>query len=180
MKTIAVFCGANQPENENIAEATIKLADTLAEHNLSLVYGGGNVGLMGLIADTVLARDGTVTGVITPAAAIHEMTHTGLSQLITMPDLTARINKMAELSDAFIALPGGYGTLAEIFIALSLNQLELCRKPCGLINTDGYYDQLLQQLEGMVKAGLLRPENHAMLDSASTPDTLIRQWLAAD
>ena len=180
MKTIAVFCGANTPEEASILKAAEQVADTLFEHHLSLVYGGGNVGVMGRLANRLLSHGGTVTGVITPAAAIHEMTHSGLNQLITMPDLTSRINKMAELSDAFIALPGGYGTLAEIFVALSLNQLQLCCKPCGLINTDGYYDELLKQLDGMVKAGLLRPESHTMLDSTDTPDNLIRQWLAVD
>jgi len=138
------------------ADAAKALGKALVERNIGLVYGGASVGIMGLIADTVLELGGEVVGVIPQSIADKEIAHTKLTHLTVVPDMHARKAMMAELSDGFIALPGGVGTLEEIFEVVTWGQLKLHAKPCLLMNVDGYYDQLIGFLEHAVEQGYVK------------------------
>lgn len=156
-------------------EKAIALGKLLAKENISLVFGGSHLGLMGVIADTVLNEGGHVNGVITEYLYNKGITHTGLSELNVVKEMTDRKAMMIELSDAFIALPGGYGTLDEITEVLSLNQLSLIDKPCGLLNIKGYFDNYIKQLEHSVTEKLLRPEHRNMLLSDDDENILLKK-----
>ena len=173
MKNICVFCGANSGSSPEILEHTQLLAEALAARKNTLVYGGGRVGLMGILADGVLRNGGQVIGVIPKKLADLEVAHTGLTELHLVDSMASRKDKMMEQADAFIALPGGLGTLDELFEALTCAQLNLHKKPVGIINTNGFYDQLLAFLDHACAQGLLAKVNRDRLIVANTPSELL-------
>ena len=153
MNSICVFCGSslgNDPIYKQIAQAT---GQAIAEQGLTLVYGGGRSGLMGVVADSAIQAGGQVIGVITNALVDRELAHTGLTALHVVNDMHERKTKMAELADAFIALPGGAGTLEEIFEQWTWSQLGIHQKPCAFLNIDGFYDGVIQTIQDSVNLG---------------------------
>jgi uncharacterized protein (TIGR00730 family) len=173
MKNLCVYCGSKSGNDPGFMASAVSLGRTMAKRNIDLVYGGASIGLMGQIADSVLAGGGSVTGVIPEALFKQEVVHTGLSELISVGSMHQRKQKMAELSDGFIALPGGFGTLEELFEAITWSQLRIHTKPIGLLNVDGYYDQLDRFIEHCVSSGFIKPEHKALYAIHSDPDTLI-------
>jgi uncharacterized protein (TIGR00730 family) len=156
-------------------ETAVQVGECLARRGIGLVYGGANVGLMSALADTALAGGGEVIGVIPRTLVDREIAHGGLSELRVVETMHERKALMAELADAFLALPGGYGTLDELCEMLTWSQLGICRKPCGLLNLAGYYDGLLALLDHAVAEGFLRPQNRALLTSDTDAVRLIER-----
>lgn len=173
LKSIAVFCGSSFGSSPVFQEAAVKLGNYLAEHQIRLVYGGGKVGLMGAIADATLAKGGEVYGVIPQKLCDKELAHPRLSELEIVADMHERKARMAELSDGFIAMPGGSGTLEEIAEVWTWAQLGYHNKPCGFYNINGFYDPLLLMVDRMVKQGFLRQVYYDMLCLSDSPHTLI-------
>jgi len=174
LQTICVFCGSSPGARPEYAAAAKALGRTIAERGLTLVYGAGNVGLMGALADAALAAGGTVVGIIPEHLVQWEVAHQGLTRLEIVHSMHERKARMADLSDAFIALPGGLGTFEELFEILTWAQLGLHRKPFGLLNTAGYYDSLLALLDSGVQERFLRPEHRAMIqEEANDPSHLL-------
>ncbi|GAA4364691.1 TIGR00730 family Rossman fold protein [Hymenobacter saemangeumensis] len=178
MQSIAVYCGSSSGANPIYTEQAQALGAALAARGLTLVYGGGRVGLMGTIADAVLAHGGAVVGVIPDFLANKELAHTGCTELHVVKSMHERKLLMAERADAFIAMPGGYGTLEELFEVLTWGQLGLHHKPIGLLNVAGYYDHLLLALDRMQADALLRPENRAQLLQDASPEGLLAKLAA--
>ena len=178
MISIAVYCGSSAGTNPLYVAPAQALGAALAAQGLTLVYGGGRVGLMGTIADAVLAHGGQVVGVIPDFLAHKELAHRGCTELHVVGSMHERKLLMAERADAFVAMPGGYGTLEELFEVLTWGQLGLHRKPVGVLNVAGYYDHLLLALDRMRDDELLRPENRAMLLQAADPADLLAQLAA--
>ncbi len=173
MNNICVFCGSskgNQPEYE---AAALRLGKLIAQQNKTLVYGGGNVGLMGIVADSVMKNGGSVIGVIPDFLLKREVGHLGLTELVVVKSMHERKQKMASLSDAFIAMPGGFGTLEEVAEIVTWVQLEIIHKPVALLNVDGYYNNLLAQLDMMTSRGFTSKEHRTILKSAHTPDAIL-------
>lgn len=173
MRRLCVFAGSSageQPEYRSTAE---DLGRALAERQIGLVYGGARVGLMGVVADAMLASGGQVVGVIPEALVAKEVAHQGLSELRVVGSMHERKAVMAELSDGFIALPGGWGTLEEFFEVLTWGQLGLHRKPCGLLNSRGYFDGLLSFVEHSIQEGFVRREYRTMISVATSAGELI-------
>src|SRR6476661_9710749 len=150
MKSIAVFCGANFNGDPKLLQAVNDLAQAMVKRDITLVYGGGKVGVMGLIADAVLGLGGKVIGVIPRFLMDKEVGHTGLTELIVTENMHERKQRMSDLAEGVITLPGGFGTLEEFFEVLTWLQLGLHTNPIGLLNVDGFYDPLLQQMDLMV------------------------------
>jgi uncharacterized protein (TIGR00730 family) len=170
---LCIFCGSSPGARPEYATATTELATLLAGRGIGIVYGGASVGLMGLLADTALEAGGEVIGVIPEALEAKEIAHTGLSELRVVQSMHERKALMAELSDGFIALPGGSGTLEELFEVFTWSQLGLHRKACALLNVAGYYDRLAAFLDHAVDERFLRPEHRAMLLCEDTPATVL-------
>lgn len=170
---ICVFAGSKPGAKCDYADAAWKLGCALVERGHELVYGGGNVGLMGVIADAVLELDGHVTGVIPDALLSQEVAHEGLSDLRIVRSMHERKALMAELSDGFIAMPGGIGTMEEFFEVLSWAQLGIHNKPCGLLNVAGYYQPLIRFLDHAVEHGFLKPKHRSLLIVESVPHRLL-------
>lgn len=170
---ICVYCASSPGRNPAITAATVALGELLVAEGIELVYGGASVGLMGLLADTVMAGGGRVIGVIPPKLLPREVAHTGLTQLIEVETMHQRKTKMFELADGFIALPGGFGTLEELAEVLTWAQLRIHGKPIGVLDVDGYYGSLLAFVRRGVDEGLLRPVNRAMLLDAVEPAALL-------
>ena len=173
MKSICVFCGSSLGRNPDYEKAAVQLGVTIANRGIRLVYGGGNVGLMGVIADAALSAGGEVFGVIPKFLVSKELAHQALTQLDIVESMHDRKARMAELSDAFIALPGGYGTLEEFCEVLTWAQLGLHQKPHGLLNIAKYYDLLLQFFDQAMAEKLVRPEHRALVIEATEPEVLI-------
>ena len=150
----------------------------MVERKIGLVYGGGNIGLMGVVADTVLAGGGDVQGVIPRALVAREVAHAGLSKLHIVESMHERKQLMADLSDAFVALPGGYGTFEEFCEAVTWSQLGIHKKPCGLLNVEGYFDPLIAQFDHAVREGFLHPDNRALVLQAKQPEALLEALAA--
>ncbi|HND97103.1 MAG TPA: TIGR00730 family Rossman fold protein [Plasticicumulans sp.] len=161
MQRIAVYCGSASGSDPRFAEAATAFGALLAARGLELVFGGGHVGLMGRVADAVLAGGGRAIGVMPDLLAEREIAHRGLTELQIVPDLQQRKRRMLELADACIALPGGIGTFDEWFEALTLGCLELHDRPCALLNLHGYHDPLLALLDHAVAQGFMRPQQRA-------------------
>jgi uncharacterized protein (TIGR00730 family) len=178
MKRICVFCGSNVGARPSYIAAAVALAKYLASKKISIVYGGGRVGLMGALADAALDAGGEVTGVIPQSLVAKELSHTGLKDLRVVASMHERKAMMADLADGFIALPGGYGTFEEFCEILTWTQLGLQRKPCGLVNVDGYYDLLLKMFDHAVDERFLKPVHREMVISAGTPELLLDRLLA--
>ena len=175
---IAVYCGSssgNRPEYVSAASETGRL---LAQRGIGLVYGGGHVGLMGAVADAVLAHGGTVHGVITEALLDAEVGHQGLTALEVVPTMHERKSRMADLADAFLALPGGFGTLDELCEILTWTQLGIVRKPVALLNVSGYFDPLLQMASTAASEGFMKDVHRDLLRSSPTAEGAIDLLLA--
>ena len=173
---ICVFTGSRHGARSEYAEVAKQLGRDLVARNYGLVYGGGNVGLMTVIADTVLELHGHVTGVIPDSLVSKEVAHQGLSDLRVVNSMHERKALMAELSDGFIALPGGIGTMEEFFEVLSWAQLGIHEKPCGLLNVAGYYDPLLQFLDHAVAQDFIKAKHRALLLVESEPAKLLDRF----
>lgn len=170
---VAVFCGSSLGSGIVFQEAAETLGVHFASQQIELVYGGGKVGLMGVIADAVLAGGGNVTGVIPQALKDREIAHPKLTQLYVVPDMHTRKAKMADLADAFVALPGGAGTLEEFFEVWTWAQLGYHTKACALYNVAGYFDKLLEFTEHMVEKQFLKREYADMIQVATNPKQLV-------
>jgi uncharacterized protein (TIGR00730 family) len=177
--SVCVFCGSRPGLSPAYAEAARDLGAALAARGVRLVYGGGHVGLMGVVADAALEAGGEVVGVIPKALVEREVSHANLSELRVVGSLHERKALMAELSDGFVALPGGTGTLEELFEILTWSQLGLHRKPCGLLDVAGYYAPLLGFFDRMLEEGFLRPEHRALLLVENTPQAILAALAAA-
>ena len=173
MKALCVYCGSRMGSRPAYADTARSLGKSLAARGITLVYGGGNVGLMGVMADTVMAAGGKVIGVIPQALVDKEVGHHDVTELIVVHDMHQRKLKMATLADAFIALPGGIGTLEELFETFTWLQLGFHRKPVGLLDVDGYYQHLNGFLERMVAENFLRADQLALLHRSTDPDHLL-------
>jgi uncharacterized protein (TIGR00730 family) len=170
---LCIFCGSSPGARPEYAAATAELAQLLAQRGIGIVYGGASVGLMGLLADTALEAGGEVIGVIPQALERKEIGHRGLTHLRVVRSMHERKALMAELSDGFVALPGGSGTLEELFEVFTWSQLGLHRKACALLNVEGYYDGLAAFLDHAVEERFLRDEHRAMLLCERTPAAVL-------
>ncbi len=179
MQRVAVFCGSSLGSRSSYALAAKALGAELAARGLGLVYGGGRVGLMGMLADAALAGGVAVFGVIPEALATTELAHRGLTELRVVRSMHERKALMADLADAFVALPGGFGTLDELFEALTWAQLGFHRKPVGLLDVDGFFRPLLGAMDAMVREGFVRPDHRAMVTVATEPGALLDTLAAA-
>jgi len=173
LKRLCVFTGSRRGARVEYSEAARQLGRLLVERGYGLVYGGGNVGLMTVIADTVLECNGRVTGVIPDSLVGKEVAHKGLTDLRIVGSMHERKALMAELADGFIAMPGGIGTLEEFFEVLSWAQLGLHEKPCALLNVCGYYDGLIEFLDRGVACDFIKPKHRALLITATEPGQLL-------
>jgi uncharacterized protein (TIGR00730 family) len=173
MPSVCVFCGSNSGVGDIYIHAAKELGQCLAQANATLVYGGGKVGLMGVVADAVLAQGGQVTGVIPDFLFKREVGHQGLTQLEVVQTMHERKKRMADLSDFFIAIPGGWGTLDELAEILTWRQLGLIRQPIGVLNTRGFFSPLLDQFARMADEGFLLKENEQSLLVAESPKQLL-------
>ena len=173
MKSIAVYCGSSSGHDPAYVQAAKDLGALLADQGIDLIYGGGSVGLMGAAADAVLEAGGKVTGIIPTFLESKELGHHGVTDLIVVETMHERKIKMFDLADGFIALPGGLGTMEELFEVLAWSQLAIHRHPCALLNVRGYYDGLLQQLRHMVSEGSLRGEDRSRLIASEDANELL-------
>ena len=178
MKRICVFCGSNAGARSEYAEAARALATVLAERKLGIVYGGGNVGLMGVLADAALEHGGEVIGVIPQKLVDKEVAHRGVTELLVVETMHERKALMNDLSDAFLALPGGFGTLDEFFEVLTWSQLGFHGKPCALLNVAGYYDGMLAMLDHAVTERFLRPAHRELVIADTDPLRLLQRLSA--
>jgi uncharacterized protein (TIGR00730 family) len=174
MKRICVFCGSSAGSQAEYRACAEELGTEMTHRNIGLVYGGGNVGLMGAIADSVLEAGGEAIGVIPEHLMSREIGHKRLTKLHIVRSMHERKALMADLSDAFIALPGGFGTLEEFFEVLTWSQLGLHAKPCGIVNVLGYYTPLLAMLDHAVKEQFLKPQNRALVLARDRPAELLQ------
>ena len=175
MKRVCVFCGSSKGKNKIYVDRAKELGILLAKKDLELIYGGGSVGLMGEMADAMLEIGGRVTGVIPQFLYDWEVGHDGVTELIIVHSMHERKRKMAEVSDAFIAMPGGYGTIEELSEILTWIQLDLIHKPVGLLNINGFFDHFINQLDHMVREGFLKISNRELLLVSDTPIGLLGQ-----
>jgi uncharacterized protein (TIGR00730 family) len=173
MKSLCVYCGSSFGNSAVYAVAARALAKEMIDRNISLVYGGGNVGLMGVIADEVLRLGGEVTGVIPQALLDKEVGHLGLTHLHIVQNMHERKAMMAELADGFVAMPGGIGTLEELFEILTWSQLGFHQKPVGALNVDGFYDGLIAFLQMQVTQGFVKASQAALLLHEATAPSLL-------
>ena len=177
MRRVCVYCGSNTGNNTAYAQAAQELATSLARRNIGLVYGGSNQGIMGVLADAVLAGGGEATGVIPAALVDKEVAHPGLTRLHVVDSMHARKSLMADLSDGFIALPGGFGTIEELVEMMTWAQLGFHAKPCGILNIAGYYDNLLGFFDRAHEDGFVRGAHRRMVVTAGRSEDLLEQML---
>lgn len=174
---VGIFCGSYPGNGTHYAETAACVARAIVRSGYGIVYGGGSVGLMGVIADSALALGGEVVGIIPQALCTKEIAHAGLSELHVVGSMHERKALMAELSNAFIALPGGFGTMDEFCEILTWAQLRIHSKPVGLLNCDGYYDELIALFDKMVREGFVLPANRALVHTAGNVDRLLEMML---
>ena len=178
MKTLCVYCGSNAGNNLVYAEQARVLGRTMAEQGLALVYGGGNVGLMGIVADAVLEHGGEVIGVIPQQLVDWEVAHRGVTRLEVVDSMHTRKQRMFELSDGFIALPGGFGTLDEMFEMLTWRQLGLGKKPCAFLDVQGFWQPLMTMLDTMVRERFLHADQRTDMWDGDDIDAMLA-WMRA-
>ena len=176
MQRICVYCGSSRGARPDYVDAAEELADVLVRQELELVYGGASMGIMGVIANRVLAQGGKVHGVIPKLLEKKEIAHTGLTELHVVTSMHERKSMMAALSDGFIAMPGGFGTLEELIEIVTWGQLQFHDKPVGVLNIRNYFDHLLSYLDHTVAEGFLKPENREMLLQDADPAGLVQQF----
>jgi uncharacterized protein (TIGR00730 family) len=172
-KRICVFCGSSHGVRPSYRNAAQRLGKAITSHGMGLVYGGGGVGLMGVIADAVLEEQGEVIGVLPRALFNKELAHYGLTELRIVSSMHERKALMAELSDSFIAMPGGFGTFEEFFEVVTWAQLGLHTKPIGILNVDGYFDLFFKFLEHMVQEGFIKPKHQQLMVTSQDPNELL-------
>ena len=191
LRSICVFCGSSTGKHPEYAEAARQAGRYFAENEITLVYGGGHLGLMGIIADGALEAGGKVIGVIPDALAVVEVAHSSLTELIIVKTMHDRKAKMASLSDGFLALPGGFGTFEEFCEVITWSQLDIHRKPCGLLNVRGYYNPMLALFDLAETEGFLKERYRKMVldgndldeliarmdDQAANPQDAVYKWL---
>jgi uncharacterized protein (TIGR00730 family) len=175
---VAVYCGSNIGTDPAYAAAAASLGQTLADRGVRLVYGGGSVGLMGVLADTVLGNGGEAHGVITRALKEKEIAHSGLTSLTVVETMHERKAAMADAADAFIMLPGGFGTLDEFFEVVTWTQLGIHAKPCGVLDVAGYFDPLRTLLDHAAQSGFVRPAHRGLVLTDSDPGALLDRLAA--
>jgi hypothetical protein len=178
LKRVCVFCGSSVGARAEYNEAALRLAEAMVRRGIGLVYGGGRVGLMGVIADAVLAAGGEAIGVIPRGLAVREVEHRGLTETHIVHSMHERKALMADLSDGFIALPGGFGTFEEFCEIITWAQLGIHHKPCGLLNVAGYYDPLLQLFNQAVTESFVRPAYRALVLEGNDPDELLKLMMS--
>lgn len=176
MKTLCVYCGSNPGLLPEYCNAAKHLGHEMADRGIGLVYGGASVGVMGAVADAVLEAGGKAIGVIPHSLATKEVSHDGLDELLVVDSMHERKAKMAELSDGFIALPGGWGTIEEIFEMLTWAQLGFHAKPCGLLNVSGYYDHLFAFLDHAIEQRFVKEEYRPMIIMEESPEILLDRF----
>jgi len=177
INSICIYCGSSPGRQATYASAAISVAETLVNRNIRLVYGGASIGLMGMVADHVLKLGGQAIGVIPKALAHKEVAHQNLTELHITQSMHERKMHMAELADGFMALPGGIGTLEELFEIWTWAQLGFHNKPCGVLNVEGYYDLLLEFLDHVVAEQFVIKHQHTMLLVETNPDALLDRYL---
>lgn len=178
MKQIAIFCGSATGKNSDYSHAAAALGESFVKSGLSMVYGAGNIGLMGVIADRMLELGGEVTGVITKHLVDVELSHPGISKTHVVETLSERKSLIVDISDAFVAMPGGYGTLDELFEVLALNQLCLIQKPVALYNVKGFFNPLIHLIDHLVEERFVREEHKGLFFCSEDPDELVEKLIA--
>lgn len=178
MRKIAVFCGSSVGFDPIYKQAAIQLGNSFAKRDITLVYGGGKIGLMGVLAETILNQGGKVIGVIPELLKKKEVVDCNVTELIVTQTMSERKVVMSKLSDGYISLPGGFGTLDELFEGITMSQLYIEEKPNALLNTNGYYDHLLSQIERMIADGFVKSSNKELLIVSRTVEDLIDKMLA--
>ena len=173
IQSVSVFCGSRSGNNPIFASAASYLGTLLAKEKIKLIYGAGNIGLMGVVADACLAANGHVIGVIPTKLVEKEVAHKGLSELFVVDSMHERKALMASTSEAFIALPGGFGTCDELFEILTWAQLGIHHNPIGILNTEGFFDPLLAWIDQMIEQGFVKPKFRQLLLVATKPDELL-------
>ena len=175
LKRVVVFCGASLGFNPIYKEAAAALGNYFVRHQIGLVYGGAKIGMMGIIADTILAEQGEVIGVIPSLLEKEEVLHSGVEEMIICKKMSDRKVIMSKLVDGYITLPGGFGTLDELFEVLTLGQLHIEKKPIGILNINGFFDALLVQLDKMIAEGYLKKDNKELLIVATSVEQLMKK-----
>ena len=175
MNRIVVFCGSSLGFKPIYKEAAVELGNYFTNNKIGLVYGGGKIGMMGALADTILAQNGEVIGVIPKLLEKEEVVHSGVEEMIVCKKMSERKVIMSKLIDGYITLPGGFGTLDELFEALTLGQLQIEQKPIGLLNVNGFFDAVLSQLDKMVEEGFLKQANRDMLFISNSVNDLMKK-----
>jgi uncharacterized protein (TIGR00730 family) len=178
LSAVAVYCGSNLGNDRTYAEAAAVLGRTMAKRGIRLVYGGGQVGLMGVVADAALESGGEVLGVITEALVAKEVSHRGLARLQVVGTMHERKAAMADAADAFVMLPGGFGTLDEFFEVVTWTQLGIHAKPCGVLDAAGFFEPLRALVDGAVTAGFVHPAHRDMIVADDNPGRLLDQLAA--
>jgi uncharacterized protein (TIGR00730 family) len=176
MDSLCVFCGSKFGNDPKFEATAIEFGRLLTEHKIDLVYGGGNVGLMGVLANTVLENGGKVTGIMPEHLVVKELAHKGLTKFIEVKSMHERKATMAKLSDGFIALPGGFGTLEEICEVLTWSMLGLHKKPCGFLNVDGFFDDLLKFFDLANKYNFIASEHKALAIVSNSAEDILQQF----
>ena len=174
LRRLCVFCGSSIGKRDAFQEAARELGRLLAAGNIELIYGGGNCGLMGVLADEVLKNSGRVTGVIPEGLMGKELAHLQLTKLHVVTDMHERKALMSSLADGFIALPGGFGTFEELFEVITWGQLGLQQKPIGLVNVEGFFDPVLELMDHAIREGFVRPEQRHLLVSSPSPKEVLQ------
>ena len=174
MQRLCVFCGSNIGKREAFQQAARELGSLLAAHSIELIYGGGNCGLMGVLADEVLKGGGRVTGVIPEGLMVKELGHLELTQLHVVAGMHERKAMMSSLADGFVGLPGGFGTFEELFEVITWGQLGLHRKPVGLLNVEGFFDPVVNLIQHAILEGFVRPEQRQLVISSASPKELLQ------
>jgi uncharacterized protein (TIGR00730 family) len=178
MERLCVFCGSSKGNDPVYERKALELAEIIVEKNLSMVFGGGSIGIMGVLADKILEMKGKVIGVIPRFLYDLEVGHDHVTELIIVKSMHERKQKMAEISDGFLALPGGFGTLEEMSEIMTWIQLKLIQKPIGILNINGYYNHFLKMLDTMVTSGFLKQNNRDIIMSADKPGEIIEKLLS--
>jgi uncharacterized protein (TIGR00730 family) len=178
MKRIVVFCGSSLGFNPTYKQAAKELGAYFVQHQIGLVYGGGKIGMMGEIANSILEKNGEVIGVIPKLLEKEEVLHSGVEEMIVCKNMSERKVIMSKMIDGYITLPGGFGTLDELFEALTLNQLQIEQKPVGILNVNGFFDSILMQIDKMVEEGYVKPENKNLLIVGETVNDLMSKMNA--
>jgi len=173
MKRVCVFCGSRNGTRDQYVAAARRMGEALARRGIGLVYGGGGIGLMGILADAAVSAGGDVIGVIPEALMAREVAHRGLTDLRVVASMHERKALMAELADAFVALPGGFGTLEEFCESLTWAQLGIHRKPCGLLNVEGFFDPLLLLFDHAVRERFVSPDHRSLVVVEEDPERLL-------